>query len=199
MWRRQLLKMTGLSLVVLSCTVEEPPPPDDEVSGLGGTCESSSDCQGGLLCSVGSRIAGLCTTACMNTTECQVSFGDTATCVDGFCVRVCAFDPDCPGGACDESEGICVTMGACTDRGNGCEAGKPCCFPATNECKPTTMWGDACCWDPSRGTGSCARHSDCCAPAMCMGGNCCMGAGAPCSTVGVSCCSGSCLPTGFCL
>lgn len=183
---RKCVGTLGLAVGVLTLLAIGACGGDDEPevapAALGEACGRVA-CGNGLTCSAGSRIAGTCTAECENDTECQVRFGNSSECTDGFCVLMCQSDDDCPTGGCHEQIESCVTSGACTARGRPC-ADKDCC--GEHQCARSSTGAVTCCL-PSGGPNFCWSESECCAPSQCVqlgnssGRSCMVLTGSPCT------------------
>ena len=87
--------ITALVLMVsaASCQKSE----EDPGATLGLPCDSSEVCGGGMVCDTNDApTAGMCTTACSSSDQCEARYGDDAVCIgDLKCVRACTTARDC--------------------------------------------------------------------------------------------------------
>jgi len=84
----------GLPLVLVvmlaGCVIDTAAPEEGPAGGdLGGTCESTDDCDGDLVCPAGGHLADHCAAECVHDDDCTVAVGDGYYCLAGVCTRVC--------------------------------------------------------------------------------------------------------------
>lgn len=128
----------------------------------GGSCSSSSECNGGLAC-----VGGKCT-LCKTASDC----GTGATCEDGLCVQSCKDNSECKGGlVCRGSKCVsCLKDSECgSDRYCDQDVCTKKCKDAATDCRTEQLcMPDGRCIDPN----TCATHDHCKADELCREGTC---------------------------
>jgi hypothetical protein len=111
-----------------------PGAPGDVISRA---CSTDAACGDGFVCALGGYFAGMCTSACTNTTDCETRFGDGMECVEEYCTRECTHSDECSvNGYCSSGNSICLSGKAglsetCSTDAQ-CETGLSCSYALGN-------------------------------------------------------------------
>jgi len=76
----------------------------DDPGGVQALCDTSANCESGLICAQSGPAKGTCTSECEDYDECRLRHGESFGCLEGACIEFCS------AGSC-----VDVTPGGCAD------------------------------------------------------------------------------------